>query len=182
MTVTKRVLVAVDGTEASNTALEIACALADSYQAHLGLLCVIEPEKVTDELIEGAIVEGVLQRQNYDAWYNSSARSLGRLEVSKDVERSAYVARLSTELADTIVAEAAAYTRDSAAKAIKTFVRSGDVAEEIVKVAKENNVDLIVMGHDRQGRLESLIKSSVAESVERDAPCPCLIYCLPKRA
>ncbi len=179
---TKRVLVAVDGTEASNTALEIACALADSYDAHLGLLCVIEPEKVTDELIEGAIVEGVLQRQNYDAWYHASVQSLGRLAVSKDDERGAYVAQLATVLADSIVAEAAAYTRDSAAKAIKTFVRSGNVAEEIIKVAQENDADLIVMGHDRQGRLESLIKSSVAEAVERNSPCPCLIYCLPNRA
>ncbi len=177
---TKRVLVAVDGTEASNTALEIACALADSYEAHLGLLCVIEPEKVSDELIEAAIVEGVLQRQNYDAWYHSSVQSLGNFTVSKDVERGAYVARLAAEIADNIIAEAAAYTKDSAAKAIKTFVRSGNVAEEIIKVAKQNDADLIVMGHDRQGRLESLIKSSVAESVERNGPCPCLIYCLPK--
>ena len=63
---------------------------------------------------------------------------------------------------------------------MKTFVRSGDIAEEIVSVARENRADLIVMGHDRLGRLESLIKRSVAEEVERGAPCPCLIYSLPK--
>ena len=178
---THRVLVAVDGTEASNTALEIACALADSYEAHLGLLCVVEPDKVSDELIDGALVEGVLQRQTYDALYHSPMHGLGNLTVNRDTQRSTYVSQLATTVADAIVAEAEAYTKESAAKAIKTFVRSGDVAQEILSIAKEHEVDLIVMGHDQQGRLESLIKGSVAEKVERDASCPCLIYCLPKQ-
>ena len=177
---TKRVLVAVDGTEASNTALEIACALADSYEANLGLLCVVEPDRISDDLIEGAVVEGVLRKDNYDTWYNTTLRDLGSIRASEQQQRGAYIARLGEKIASRIVSEAEAYTKDSAAKAIKSFIRWGNVAEEIVKVAKENNADLIIMGHDQQGRLESLIKSSVAQQVERDATCPCLIYCLPK--
>lgn len=178
---TDRVLVAVDGTEASNTALEIACALADNYEANLGLLCVVEPDQVTDSMIKGGIVEGILQRPNYNEWYHSSMYAQGSLAISKEAERGAYVSRLSNAIADNIVAQAEAYSKSSAAKAIKTFVRSGDVAEEILGVAKSEGADFIVMGHDRRGRLESLIKGSVAEKVVRDAPCPCLVFCLPKK-
>ena len=178
---TDRVLVAVDGTEASNTALEIACALADNYEANLGLLCVVEPGQVTDGMIKGGIAEGVLQRPNYNAWYHSSLHAQSGFVISKQAERGEYVSRLSHVIADSIVAKAEAYTKRSAAKAIKTFVRSGDVAEEILSVAKTEGADFIVMGHDRRGRLESLIKGSVAEKVVRDAPCPCLVFCLPKK-
>ncbi len=184
---TKRVLVAVDGTQASNTALEIACALADSYEAHLGLLCVVEPGRVSDELIRGAIVEGVLKsegdskRSNFNSWHHSTVYAPGGFGISEEDQRGVNVSQLSNAIADHIVAEAEAYSKDSAAKAIKTFVRSGDVAEEILNVAQSNDADYIIMGHDQRGRLESLIKGSVAEKVVRDATCPCLVYCLPKQ-
>jgi len=179
--VTKRVLIAVDGTKASNTALEIACALADSYEAKLGLLCVVEPGRISDDLIAGALVEGVLSRRDYNTFYQNAVRTPGGFAVHEEAQRGAYMTRLAGVIADSIVAEAEAFGRKSAAKAIKTFIRTGDPAEEILGVARANDADLIIMGHDRQGRLESLIKGSVAEKVEREAHCPCLIYCLPKQ-
>ena len=175
---TKRVLVAVDGTEASNMALEIACALADSYDANLGLLCVVQPDQISDGMIKGAKIEGILKSSDFNSLYQSDIHSTSNIGAQED--RAAYVSRLSTAIANRTVAEAEAYSQDSAAKAIKTFVRSGDVANEILNVAQSNNADVIVMGHDQRGRLEALIKGSVAEKVVRDAPCPCLVYCLPK--
>lgn len=50
----------------------------------------------------------------------------------------------------------------------------GDPAPEIVHLAKEENVDLIVMGtHGRSG-LTRLLMGSVAEHVVRRAECPVL--------
>lgn len=52
----------------------------------------------------------------------------------------------------------------------------GDPANEIVRIARSENVDLIVMGtHGRSG-LSRLIMGSVAESVMRHAPCPVMTY------
>lgn len=178
----ERVLVAVDGTKASSTALQIACALADSYEANLGLLCVMEPDKVSDALIEGAMVEGILQRRTYDIWYHSALDSTAGVAISQQAQRAEYVARLATLVAENIVAHAEAFSKDSAAKAVKTFVRAGNVADEILAVAKENDIDVIVMGHDQRGRLEALIEGSVADTVSRNAACACLVYCLPKQA
>jgi nucleotide-binding universal stress UspA family protein len=53
---------------------------------------------------------------------------------------------------------------------------TGDPADEIVKVADEEHVDLIVMGtHGRTG-LRRMLMGSVAESVVRRANCPVLTF------
>lgn len=52
----------------------------------------------------------------------------------------------------------------------------GEPAAEIVRQARKENVEMIVMGtHGRSG-LSRLIMGSVAESVMRHAPCPVLTY------
>jgi nucleotide-binding universal stress UspA family protein len=57
---------------------------------------------------------------------------------------------------------------------VTTEARIGDVAETILEIAREQKVDLIVMGtHGRHG-LAHLMLGSVAERVLRDAPCPVL--------
>lgn len=56
----------------------------------------------------------------------------------------------------------------------------GDPATEIVRVADEEKVDLIVLGtHGRTG-LKRLLMGSVAESVVRHASCPVLTFKHPK--
>lgn len=53
---------------------------------------------------------------------------------------------------------------------------TGDPADEVVKIAEEDGVDLIVLGsHGRTG-LTRLLMGSVAEAVVRKAHCPVLVY------
>ena len=174
---TKRVLVAVDGTDASNTALEIACALADSYDANLGLLCVVEPQELSDSAINAAVHEGVLRAPDFGSWQRSAFATTGY----QDAQRGAYAVQVANAVAESTVSKAKAYAQDTTDKAVKTFIRSGDVANAIVDVADTNDADLIVMGHDQKGVIESLISGSVAEKVARQASCPCLVFGLPKK-
>jgi len=52
----------------------------------------------------------------------------------------------------------------------------GDPAGEIVRLAEEEKVDMIVLGtHGRTG-MTRLLMGSVAEVVVRRAPCPVLVY------
>src|SRR5262245_767713 len=58
-------------------------------------------------------------------------------------------------------------------------LESGAAAAEILRVAREINADLIVMGtHGRTG-LGRLLMGSVAEQVVRKAPCPVLTATVP---
>jgi nucleotide-binding universal stress UspA family protein len=52
--------------------------------------------------------------------------------------------------------------------------RSGSPAAEIVRYAKEAEVDLIVMGTHGRGFVAHVVLGSVAEKVVRTAPCPVL--------
>lgn len=50
----------------------------------------------------------------------------------------------------------------------------GEAAEEILRTAEEDQVDLIVMGTHGRGGLSRLLMGSVAEAVMRKAVCPVL--------
>ena len=57
---------------------------------------------------------------------------------------------------------------------VVTTVRQGTAYVEIIQYAREENIDLIVIGtHGRTG-LSKMVMGSVAERVVRTAPCPVL--------
>lgn len=52
----------------------------------------------------------------------------------------------------------------------------GDPAGEVVRIAAEENAEMIVLGtHGRTG-MTRLLMGSVAEAIVRRAPCPVLVY------
>ena len=51
-------------------------------------------------------------------------------------------------------------------------VLSGDVSEEIVGYAKQQGMDLVIMGTHGYKGLERIMFGSVAEKVVKSAPCP----------
>ena len=56
----------------------------------------------------------------------------------------------------------------------EVMLRTGDVRDEVLQVAKEVHADLIVIGtHGRRGFAHALL-GSVAETIVRMAPCPVL--------
>ena len=59
-------------------------------------------------------------------------------------------------------------------------LESGDPAEAVVRLAKEEGVDLIVLGtHGRTG-VSRVLMGSVAEEIVRKAECPVLTYKKPE--
>ena len=57
----------------------------------------------------------------------------------------------------------------------------GDPATEIVRVADEERVELIVIGGTRRGRFSTLRTGSVSKAVVRRAKCPVIVYNAPNR-
>jgi nucleotide-binding universal stress UspA family protein len=53
-------------------------------------------------------------------------------------------------------------------------VRPGTPAAEVVRYAKDQDIDLIVMGTHGRGFVGHVVMGSVAEKVVRTAPCPVL--------
>src|SRR5262245_8705221 len=57
---------------------------------------------------------------------------------------------------------------------VEVVVREGSAFYEIVQFAKDQNVDLIVMGTHGHSGLAHMLLGSVTEKVVRKAPCPVL--------
>ena len=58
---------------------------------------------------------------------------------------------------------------------VRTILREGIPAEEIIKVAEEQNVDLIIVGDNGKKGLLRLITGCVSKEVEKNAAVPVLV-------
>jgi nucleotide-binding universal stress UspA family protein len=71
---------------------------------------------------------------------------------------------------------------DEAKPSLDFHLRSGTVHAEILRFAREQQTDLIVMGTHGRGAVAHAVMGSVAETVVRTAPCPVLTVRKPPRA
>jgi len=146
-----RILAPTDFSKYSGFALEWAAYLAQCMKADLLLLHVLTEEegKIVEEVIgEGAVVQiprGI--RQNVVEERQKRLTDQYEMVVSREIK---------------------------AALKVEQTVKIGVPFLEIVRVAKERDVDLIVLGtHGRTGLSHALI-GSVAEKVVHHAHCPVL--------
>ncbi len=85
------------------------------------------------------------------------------------------VAELSAEETEEALAAWRASAAERAGTPVRSIVRTGGAAAEIVAHAREQGTDLLVLGtHGRRG-LAKLAFGSVAEKVAKQAPCPVLL-------
>jgi nucleotide-binding universal stress UspA family protein len=58
---------------------------------------------------------------------------------------------------------------------VESIIREGNTVQEIIKLAKEGNFDLMVMGVRGVSKLRELLLGSVSEGVMKHASCPVLV-------
>ncbi len=80
------------------------------------------------------------------------------------------------DLRETWIAEAERRLGELSLSGVETqrATRVGHAFVEIVRYARENDIDLIVMGTHGRGAVSHMLLGSVAEKVVRKAPCPVL--------
>lgn len=149
----KKVLLAVSGTKTSKSALSIFNNL------------VRPPEEVI--LLHVERLEG----------RSSMIDMLGEAEVStlrEELKDTEYKKELDRD-AEKILNYYKSELENSGMISIKTMITDGIPSEEILKVAKEENVELIILGYSGSKGLTKLIVGSVARDVEKKAKVPVLV-------
>ena len=141
----KKILVPTDFSPPSEIAVRYAKALAEQFGASLHVLHVLE-ESVLD----------------YYSW-TAPASSPVLLSVREEMEKSA-----RSQLAEVLTAA----ERTAFRGVLVTLIGSPFV--EIVRYAKNEEIDLIVLGTHGRGPMAHMLMGSVAEKVVRKAPCPVL--------
>ncbi|AMQ41905.1 universal stress protein [Aeromonas veronii] len=136
----KTLLCPVDFSQMSRAVLDYAVFMAQSHQAQLKLIHVVD------------------QLHGFDSY---KLLHMTAIEITHEMERQA-----RTQLKELVATLPIPATFD---------IRFGRAADEIVIQAKEDEVELIVMGSHGRSGISHLLVGSVAESVVRHAPCPVLV-------
>ncbi len=140
----KNILSPTDFSEHSYKAMRVASELALHFKARL---CVLHVVSLTPILVSSATVP-LFDITAYQQKLEAEARHQLQDVVAKFI---------SKEVKDCV-----------------SMITTGSYADEIVRIAKEEKVDLIVIGTRGHTGLPHLLLGSVAERVVQLAPCPVL--------
>jgi nucleotide-binding universal stress UspA family protein len=170
----KEILAAVDGSQTSWKALELAAQLARNTGARLIITTVVSGGPLTlaelepsegeqglhPEVVEPAFA--TVQGENY-----SPALEQPKATPASDSVRLAAARRLMT----VAVFEA----RRAGSAIVETLVESGDPANRILAIVKSRAPDLVVVGSRGLGARAEDLLGGVSGAVVNRAPCPVLV-------
>ena len=144
----QRVMVCVDGSDASWKAVESARGICEAFDAEQLIAVHVIPT--------ASVLGGFTLDEDVDM---VQARFLEALEE----QGGELVSRLKEHLPVTGVQT-------------EVVVRNGSPHSEIIELAREQDVDLIVMGNRGLTGIASVLLGSVGEKVVRHAPCSVMIH------
>jgi nucleotide-binding universal stress UspA family protein len=171
----RHILVALDGSDQADKALDLARDLASKYAAELLLLHVLSDKRLSeaerrlaeveylDEMAGAADIAGVLKEPDPRAVAQRLLRGSGALTH-----------RLREALGRRLMDSASRRAQQGGVGKIQTLVEEGDPAETILRVAGERDADMIVMGSRGLGMAKGLLMGSVSHKVAQLAPCTCV--------
>ncbi len=172
----ERILVALDGSESSDRALELATDLARAHDAELTLLHVVSDQPLSDgerhmaeveyldDVLSGVDVNGVLRAQG-----DPRAVAQRMLAQYGEVAR-----RLRAAIGRRLLEAARVRAGDQGVRTISHLLEAGDPAKTILRVAEDRGVDMVVLGSRGLGDAEGLLLGSVSHKVAHLAPCTCV--------
>jgi nucleotide-binding universal stress UspA family protein len=143
----KRFLVAVDGSEHSKKAVDLAIDMAKKWHAEIILIHVMEERGVSEGLESLMKIEGIRSFGDYSELVCRSDQFLGEAEERIKAAHGIKVERICV---------------------------NGDPADEILRAVESHNVDVIVMGSRGFGRFSRSFMGSVSTKVCNHANCTCV--------
>jgi nucleotide-binding universal stress UspA family protein len=152
----KRILVPTDFSEPSLAAIRYGLDLAETVSGDVVLLHVVEEKPVQSYTVGGPPPFFSID------FAPGRGRSLWP-EPPRIIHR---------DLCEEANWKLAALFPPSSQKRVRTVVTAGKPASEIVRVAREQDADLIILGNRRRRDLRRLMRRTIADKVRRKAPIP----------
>ena len=146
----KKFMVAVDGSEHGWKALDLATNLANNSDAELVIVHVVPYEPLPEGLEQFAEIEGVSVE-------DLRARHLENRTIG-----------------DRIASEAEARARKNGLDRVTTHVAEGNPANQIVELAQTERTEMIFLGSRGLGDVKGLLIGSVSHKVMNLSPCTCV--------
>lgn len=153
----EKILVPVDGSNASISAVKKAIEMAQKYDASIKLISVVKPS------------ENRKAARNDNLW---SAVDGSIITNSTDLEaklENKYLENANMLLNQIIT------KLDFGKTIVEKEVLVGEPFEKIIDTAKNENFDMIVMGNRGFSKIKRFFVGSVTQKVISEAPCPVLV-------
>lgn len=166
-----KILLAVDGSQNSHRAIEIAAELAAKLEAKLSIVHVKMRGRPPEELVRMAEVEHLIKETQGVVSPDIKFVAGSHLALLKGMEENPKSSQIIAVLADQLIAHAKAQCIELGVKSIQTYVRSGDYADEILNAARDSEADMIVIGSRGLGVVKSTVLGSVSQKVLHHAEC-----------
>jgi nucleotide-binding universal stress UspA family protein len=171
----ERIMVALDGSEHSEKALDLASDIAAKCGAELVLLHVLSDKPLTDaerHMVEVEYLDEIAA--SLDAFAleppgDPSMRAQRVLQHYADVAR-----RFREVLGQRLISQARVRARDKGVRAVQSVLENGDPASAILRLAKGLPVDMIFLGSRGLGGAQGLLMGSVSHKVTHLAECTCV--------
>ena len=167
----KRILVATDGSEHAERAVQLATDVAKLYDAEIHLVNVRSKGRVSPELIRLAEVEHLVPSRSGQGGGQPTSMPLLMSDAAK---KSEIIARVIEAVGEQLLSRAAEKAKKGGVATVTTTLLDGDPAESILEEAKRVDADLIAMGSRGLGNLKGLLLGSVSNRVSQLSRCTCI--------
>jgi nucleotide-binding universal stress UspA family protein len=144
----KKILLATDGSAHSRKALEFAIEMSSRYDARLDVLHVVSTMEIPMDILEYISAEDI-----------------------EDPPASVYLEKIGSKILEQSEREC----RLTGCENVHTVVLRGDPADMIIEFAKENGIDIIIMGSRGFRGIKGRLLGSVSRKVSNNAECTCVI-------
>lgn len=148
----EKILVALDGSEPADRALDFALDLAEKYSAEIVLISVFQPA-LAPMLYNPAVGMQPIPPVTTDNY--SEALKLRHEKILSEAIKKAEKAKPNLK--------------------VTTKLSEGRPSDRIIEAAEEGNFDIIVMGSRGLGGIKEFFLGSVSDRVADGAACPVLI-------
>ena len=143
----KKILVGLDGSSHGIEATKAGVEIAKTFGSELHLLTVTRPYKVSAKLRQYLEAENLLGEPKY----------------------------VMDDMTNSIIADAKDIASDAGIQNVKTVIREGKPARTLLEYAKDNGIDLVVVGSRGVGELDSALLGSVSQKVSLLSDCTVMI-------
>jgi nucleotide-binding universal stress UspA family protein len=172
----ERIMVALDGSEHGDKALDLAADIAGKYGAELVLLHVMSDQPLSDAERHMAEVEYLDEiAGGLDDSGMMQAGGDPRLRAQRVLQHFGDVAhRFREAMGNRLMSQARARAREKGVRAVQNLLEDGDPANTILRLAKGLHVDMVFLGSRGLGDAKGLLMGSVSHKVAHLAECTCV--------
>ena len=168
----KNIVLAIDGSKTASHAQSVAIDLASKYEARLIIVHVLTNDHPSGELARMAEVEHGQEFRRpktggKEDTFSAVARFIGSGKEDKE-------ARIIALLGEKIVKDASKIAKQAGVSNVTAEIYTGDYANRILSVAKNEDADIIVMGRRGLSNLKGFVTGSVSHKVSQRAECSVL--------